>query len=47
MNPVSEQMFDWIFFAIVLLPAAFIAWDWMKERGHNTPSASARREMGS
>jgi len=26
------QMFDWIFFAIVLLPSAYIVWDWMKDR---------------
>lgn len=29
---VSEQTFDWIFFAIVLLPSAFLAWDWIKNR---------------
>ena len=26
------QMFDWIFFAIVGLPTAYIVWDWFKER---------------
>ena len=26
------QMFDWIFFAIVLLPTGFLVWDWMKNR---------------
>ena len=26
------QMFDWIFFAIVLLPTAYLVWDWFKER---------------
>lgn len=26
------QMFDWIFFAIVLLPMAYITWDWLKNR---------------
>ena len=25
------QMFDWIFFAIVLLPAALLAWDWFRD----------------
>lgn len=28
----SEQTFDWIFFAIVLLPCAYLVWDWMKNR---------------
>ncbi len=26
------QMFDWIFFAIVLLPTAFLIWDWFRNR---------------
>lgn len=26
------QMFDWIFFAIVLLPTAFLVWDWLKNK---------------
>ena len=26
------QMFDWIFFAIVGLPLAYIVWDWLKDR---------------
>jgi len=29
---VSHQTFDWIFFAIVLLPTAYLVWDWIKER---------------
>ena len=29
---VSEQTFDWIFFAIVLLPAAILLWDYYKNR---------------
>ncbi len=33
MNPaVSEQTFDWIFFAIVILPAVFLVWDWRRNR---------------
>ena len=27
---VSHQTFDWIFFAIVILPIVFVAWDWKK-----------------
>ncbi len=26
------QMFDWIFFAIVGLPTAYIVWDWLRDR---------------
>ncbi len=26
------QMFDWIFFAIILLPTAYLVWDWLKNR---------------
>ncbi len=26
------QMFDWIFFAIVLLPTAFLVVDWLRNR---------------
>ena len=26
------QMFDWIFYAIVVIPAAYIVWDWRKNR---------------
>ena len=26
------QMFDWIFFAIVGLPLAYIVWDWLRDR---------------
>ena len=26
------QMFDWIFFAIVGLPTAYLVWDWLKNR---------------
>lgn len=28
---VSSQTFDWIFFAIVVLPVAYLAWDWYKD----------------
>ncbi len=28
----TPQMFDWIFFAIILLPLAFLIWDWRKNR---------------
>jgi len=26
------EMFDWIFFAIVILPVVFLLWDWSKNR---------------
>ena len=26
------QMFDWIFYAIVVLPCVFLVWDWFKNR---------------
>ena len=26
------QMFDWIFFAIMIPPPAFLAWDWYRNR---------------
>lgn len=26
------QMFDWIFFAIVILPCVYLIWDWFKNR---------------
>ena len=26
------EMFDWIFFAIVVLPVAFLTWDWLRNR---------------
>ncbi len=26
------QMFDWIFFAIVLIPMALLVWDWARNR---------------
>ena len=29
---VSEQTFDWIFFAIVVLPAAYLVFDWYRNR---------------
>ena len=29
---VSHQTFDWIFFAIVVLPCVFVGWDWMRNR---------------
>jgi len=25
-------MFDWIFYAIVILPCVFLIWDWYKNR---------------
>ena len=28
-GPVSEQTFDWIFFAIVILPTIALVWDWL------------------
>ena len=28
----TPQMFDWIFFAIILLPTGYLIWDWMKNR---------------
>ncbi len=28
---VSHQTFDWIFFAIVILPVAYLSWDWYKD----------------
>ena len=28
----TPQMFDWIFFAIILLPLAYLVWDWMRNR---------------
>jgi hypothetical protein len=29
---VSEQTFDWIFFAIVCLPAAALVFDWYRNK---------------
>jgi 23S rRNA pseudoU1915 N3-methylase RlmH len=29
---VSEQTFDWIFFAIVCLPSIYLVFDWYKNR---------------
>ncbi len=26
------QMFDWIFYAIVVLPCVFLVWDWYRNR---------------
>ncbi len=26
------QMFDWIFFAITILPCVYLVWDWFKNR---------------
>ena len=26
------ETFDWIFFAIVILPCVFLVWDWLKNR---------------
>ncbi len=31
-GPVSEQTFDWIFFAIVLLPTVALVWDWLRNK---------------
>ena len=28
----TPQMFDWIFFAIILLPSAYLVWDWIRNR---------------
>ncbi len=30
-NPI-RAMFDWIFYAIVILPTAFLIWDWFRNR---------------
>ena len=29
----TGEMFDWIFFAIVLLPVVYLVWDWRVEEG--------------
>ena len=29
---VMPQMFDWIFFAIVILPMVFLLWDWYRNK---------------
>jgi hypothetical protein len=29
---VSEQTFDWIFFAIVILPCVYVVFDWYRNR---------------
>ena len=29
---VSHQTFDWIFFAIVILPCVYLVWDWFRNR---------------
>lgn len=29
-SPPMPQMFDWIFFAIMLPVPAYLVWDWMK-----------------
>ena len=29
---VSHQTFDWIFFAIVILPVVWLSWDWYRGR---------------
>ena len=29
---VSEQTFDWIFFAIVCLPSVYLVFDWYRNR---------------
>jgi hypothetical protein len=26
------EMFDWIFFAIILMPSAYLIWDWFKNK---------------
>ena len=28
----APQMFDWIFFAIVLLPTIALVWDWLRNK---------------
>ncbi len=28
----TPQMFDWIFFVIILLPTAYLVWDWLRNR---------------
>ena len=28
----TSQMFDWIFFAIILLPSAYLVWDRMRNK---------------
>ena len=32
LEQTSVETFDWIFFAIVLLPTAALVWDWLKHR---------------
>jgi hypothetical protein len=29
---MKAEMFDWIFFAIVLIPSALLVWDWRRDR---------------
>jgi hypothetical protein len=31
-EPDMPEMFDWILFAILILPTAFLVWDWRKNR---------------
>ena len=31
MYTATGEMFDWIFFAIVLLPTFYLVWDWRVE----------------
>ena len=33
------EMFDWIFFAIVVIPAALLVWDWHRSRKDSSGSA--------
>jgi hypothetical protein len=28
----TPQMFDWIFFAIIILPLVYLVWDWLRNR---------------
>ncbi len=37
------QMFDWIFFAIVLPVPIFLVWDWMRHRDRPTSTSFTRR----
>ena len=44
MNPlVSEQTFDWIFFAIMIPPPLFLVWDWFRNRVPDGAAGSAKR----
>jgi hypothetical protein len=36
------QMFDWIFFAIILPVPAYLVWDWYQHRGDPQAERDAR-----